>query len=330
MAEVDATRACRVCGTEFKRHFKRETCSEECRAERQRQREHKCRVKHGRQREKVEKTCAGCGNTFATARACQTHCGTACRQSVKVAPYARDCVVCGVTFLGKHGKAVCSIACAAIRQREYEARSNARKPAVVKQAKQCKWCAAEFTPARGTGYLYCCGEHQRLAKLRRDNARTVTLEQRAARNSAYRAKHHDLIRRGDNAYKARVRADGNRDRTPDRVRRQRMKLVCGSLSQSDVAAIKAERCDCLYCGSPLDDADKVMDHMDPLSKGGAHDRSNIVVCCAKCNSSKSAKQFADWLLIVPASRRKMVARVYEKKRGATFEQPSLFGAAIAA
>lgn len=327
MAKVDATRACRVCGTEFKRHFKRETCSEECRAERQRQREHKCRVKHGRQREKVEKTCAGCGNTFATARAGQTHCGTACRQSVKVAPYARDCVVCGVTFLGKHGKAVCSIACDAIRQKGFQAASNARKP---KPAKQCKLCAAEFTPARGESYTCCCAEHARLLKLKRDRERDITPGQRAAWNKKYNQKHHDKVRERGRAYASKVRAEGNRDRTYDRVRRQRKRLVCGSLSRAEVAAIKSERCDCLYCGTPLADDDKVMDHMDPLSKGGAHDRSNIVVCCAKCNGAKSAKQFADWLLIVPATRRKMVARVYEKKRGAPFEQPSLFGAALAA
>jgi len=239
----------------------------------------------------------------------------------------RACVVCGAAHPVFRTTSVCSPACAAIRQREYQARSDARKPAIVKQ---CKWCAAEFTPARGASYTCCCAEHARLLKIRRDRERNVTPEQRATWNAKYVADNRDKVRACQRASVARKRAKGNRDRTCDRVRGRRIKLVCGSLSQSDVAAIKAERCDCLYCGTPLADGAKVMDHMDPLSKGGAHDRSNIVVCCAACNLSKHAKQFADWLLVVPAGRRKMVARVYEKKRGATFEQPSLFGAVVAA
>ena len=327
MADANVTRTCVVCGNAFAVNGRQNACSAKCKAERTKQVVHKCKVKSGIARDKEQKTCAGCGKTFATARASQVHCSTACKQSVKVAPSERDCVVCGMTFLGKHGKAVCSIACDATRQRGFQAASNARK---VKPTKQCLWCKCEFVVGELTGTKYCSEEHSRLAKLRRDNTREVTAEQRAAWNAAYRKNRHAFVRQSDNAYKARVRAEGNRDRTPDRLRSQRIKLVCGSLSQSDVAAIKAERCDCLYCGVSLADCDKVMDHMDPLSKGGAHDRSNIVVCCAKCNLSKSAKRFADWLLIVPASRRKMVARVYEKKRGATFEQPSLFGAVLAA
>jgi hypothetical protein len=43
---------------------------------------------------------------------------------------------------------------------------------------------------------------------------------------------------------------------------------------------------CLKCGSK----DKIhMDHVVPLSKGGAHDRDNVQPLCNKCNSRKHAK-----------------------------------------
>ena len=43
---------------------------------------------------------------------------------------------------------------------------------------------------------------------------------------------------------------------------------------------------CAYCGCA---GDMEIEHVVPISRGGAHDISNIVPACAPCNSSKSAK-----------------------------------------
>lgn len=47
---------------------------------------------------------------------------------------------------------------------------------------------------------------------------------------------------------------------------------------------------CAYCGRFATH----LDHVRPLSKGGADKESNIVPACAPCNLSKGAKTLAEW------------------------------------
>ncbi|WP_179814721.1 HNH endonuclease [Allostreptomyces psammosilenae] len=47
---------------------------------------------------------------------------------------------------------------------------------------------------------------------------------------------------------------------------------------------------CAYCG----DMAKHLDHVMPLSKGGADVESNILPACQRCNLSKGAKTLAEW------------------------------------
>jgi 5-methylcytosine-specific restriction endonuclease McrA len=49
---------------------------------------------------------------------------------------------------------------------------------------------------------------------------------------------------------------------------------------------------CIYCG--VEGVPLTLDHVVPLSRGGAHDRSNLVFCCLHCNSSKGAKLLSEW------------------------------------
>lgn len=44
---------------------------------------------------------------------------------------------------------------------------------------------------------------------------------------------------------------------------------------------------CVYCGS--DNKKITMDHIQPISKGGAHSKENVVPACKSCNSRKGAK-----------------------------------------
>lgn len=48
---------------------------------------------------------------------------------------------------------------------------------------------------------------------------------------------------------------------------------------------------CVYCGS---DADLVIDHVRPWSRGGRHDIPNLVAACADCNSNKSDRTLVEW------------------------------------
>jgi 5-methylcytosine-specific restriction endonuclease McrA len=104
---------------------------------------------------------------------------------------------------------------------------------------------------------------------------------------------------------------------------KRKKQQGHALSKDEALAIYAERSTCLYCGCALEDGDKVLDHMDPLSKGGAHDASNLVVSCTACNTRKASKEFVKWLPLVAESRRRLVADWYKRKHGALPEQANL-------
>jgi len=44
---------------------------------------------------------------------------------------------------------------------------------------------------------------------------------------------------------------------------------------------------CAYCGASVEDgATLTLDHLKPHSKGGSNHESNLVTCCARCNSAR--------------------------------------------
>jgi len=47
---------------------------------------------------------------------------------------------------------------------------------------------------------------------------------------------------------------------------------------------------CFYCGRFVRKADRHVDHIVPLAKGGLHTLDNLAVACAKCNLKKHAKR----------------------------------------
>ena len=63
----------------------------------------------------------------------------------------------------------------------------------------------------------------------------------------------------------------------------------GTLTVGDWRTILAKHQHrCAYCGATADSVGSrlEMDHMIPLSLGGAHDKTNIVPACRRCNASK--------------------------------------------
>jgi 5-methylcytosine-specific restriction endonuclease McrA len=54
---------------------------------------------------------------------------------------------------------------------------------------------------------------------------------------------------------------------------------------------------CYYCQTfPIPPADKTMDHVIPLSKGGKSHRGNTVLACKTCNHQKKHMTGVDWVL----------------------------------
>jgi 5-methylcytosine-specific restriction endonuclease McrA len=121
---------------------------------------------------------------------------------------------------------------------------------------------------------------------------------------------------------------------PDFKLRQQARLRAKKLSRKAqitvlddgtvTAALYEEHRACPYCDARLAPSNRVLDHMDPLSKGGAHSAANVLVCCKSCNTRKAAKTFVVWLGQLEARHAAKARRIYERKRGAPIEQDGLF------
>ena len=73
----------------------------------------------------------------------------------------------------------------------------------------------------------------------------------------------------------------------------------GTLTRDVVRKLFSRAKQCPYCWQPMHSADKSLDHMHPLSLGGWHALSNVLVCCRRCNSRKHDTPYADWLKRIP-------------------------------
>lgn len=78
-----------------------------------------------------------------------------------------------------------------------------------------------------------------------------------------------------------------------RHRRRAQKMEHAGITPNEWAVIlSAFDHRCAYCGTPGDDL--TMDHVVPLSRGGAHAPENIAPACRSCNASKGAKLLEEW------------------------------------
>jgi 5-methylcytosine-specific restriction endonuclease McrA len=81
------------------------------------------------------------------------------------------------------------------------------------------------------------------------------------------------------------------------------RAVKSSAPIGDLAAIKSwlkewkshENVCCHWCGNLFSPNQCHVDHVIPISRGGAHCLSNLVVACAKCNMQKHDKMPEEWL-----------------------------------
>lgn len=120
---------------------------------------------------------------------------------------------------------------------------------------------------------------------------------------AWRAANADRAREATDAWRA-ANADRVRERNaawqrnnPEKVAarnaRRRARKAAVRHEPYDRAALFA-RWDhtCCYCDAPATD----VEHITPISKGGADALPNLTVACTPCNSSKGQKSLAEWAL----------------------------------
>ena len=89
----------------------------------------------------------------------------------------------------------------------------------------------------------------------------------------------------------------NPARTRDKHARRRAREGAGRVTQEEWDALLVrEGGYCAYCGT---ESEKLtMDHVVPLSRGGAHSIENILPACKSCNSRKSARTPSEWFGLV--------------------------------
>lgn len=60
-------------------------------------------------------------------------------------------------------------------------------------------------------------------------------------------------------------------------------------------------CACAYCGASVEQgASLSLDHLKPHSKGGSNHETNLVTCCARCNSSRGNRSVAAFARVTAA------------------------------
>lgn len=69
----------------------------------------------------------------------------------------------------------------------------------------------------------------------------------------------------------------------------------GTLTGDVIVALFATAKCCAYCGKPMRSVEKSLDHVTPLSRGGAHSVTNVVVACKPCNFSKHTRMLDEWI-----------------------------------
>jgi len=146
--------------------------------------------------------------------------------------------------------------------------------------------------------------YDRIAAYRDENREEKNAKQRAwnaenkekiaRNNAAYQATHKEEVA----AYNAAYRLDHIPEHNARGAVRRALKagFLLGATAAQKAAVVEIYRkakeepnIRCYLCGRVIPMGSRQVDHVMPLSKGGAHLSSNLEIACAHCNLSKNAK-----------------------------------------
>lgn len=158
-----------------------------------------------------------------------------------------------------------SLAATAKWQRANKDRANARK---------ARWLAGNPQKRKEASKRY----HEATSEYQKTRGRKWVKENPgkvAAKSKRYAQSHREVKRAVDARRSGRVRANG------------------GSLSQGEWQGILRDALGlCVYCHRPRK---LTLEHVEPISRGGAHEAENIAAACKSCNSSKNDTPLVLWL-----------------------------------
>ena len=127
----------------------------------------------------------------------------------------------------------------------------------------------------------------------------MTKEQRAAYKKAYREANPEKIAAKQKIYQATYRAAHPNKYLADshKVRANKAGVKIGD-EKAVLHWLNSWRTEapaaCHYCMSISPGIKMTIDHVIPMSKGGPHDLTNLVVCCSSCNNLKQDKLPEEW------------------------------------
>lgn len=101
------------------------------------------------------------------------------------------------------------------------------------------------------------------------------------------------------------------------------RLADGSLTHDVCGKLFSAAKRCPYCERKISTENKALDHMVPLSKGGAHGIHNVLICCRDCNLRKRNMSFSEWCSTLSASCEKRARKIYRQRHGVEPEQKEM-------
>lgn len=153
------------------------------------------------------------------------------------------------------------------------------------RAYRCKVCQREYRKTRYKERPEVKAYHR--AYRRRPEVKARKNRLRRARYDPAQERRRYAQRRAKPRYRAQMKAR-------KAAYRARLARAEGSVSADDIRRrYEAQQGRCHWCGVKLDDYH--VDHVIPLSKGGADSPANICVSCPRCNLSKNDKLPHDFI-----------------------------------
>lgn len=170
---------------------------------------------------------------------------------------------------------------------------------------ECRQCVNEKVKR----YMAQKGEEYKQKKREYDKARVARLKDKLAEQSK--------IRYEKNRKEIMERVKDWQESNPEKSKaikqnykhKRRAQEAAGASYSELLAWKKAQPKVCHWCDCDCS-KDVVIDHYYPLSKGGKHEISNLVISCRSCNARKSAKTPEQWM-----AERQVTSITYSDKFG---------------
>ena len=321
MAVADSTRPtrCLTCGVEFPTRVgkgrKARYCSVQCRSVDRTRRHQVAHPKVTRPRPLA--TCVHCGRSFETQpREPRRCCSAACVAARQAASRERQrrprvCVQCGCAFYRKQrgpndSRRFCTKNCAGMWHRagntvKRTATREARREARTRRTRACRVCSQPFIYGNSRRRICSpeCITQRARAQWRKVYRRRHALQPRLCRECRETFKPTRGTHRFCSPDCQRRRRRRNAKRTRRIYKAVRRARTRGAEAEhiDPIAVFTRDRWRCQLCGCPtpkrlrgqMVDRAPELDHIVPLSRGGAHTWANTQCACRKCNGEKNNK-----------------------------------------